>query len=61
VTIYGVTGASGALGGLAVRELLARGVPAPDIIALARTPNKAADLIELGVQVCARRWSSWRL
>lgn len=51
MTVYGVTGGSGALGRLAVRELLARGVAAHDVVALARTPSKAADLIALGVQV----------
>ncbi|MDT4904801.1 MAG: hypothetical protein QOH52_2817 [Pseudonocardiales bacterium] len=51
MTSYAVTGSSGALGRLAVRELLARGVPAADIVALARTPSKAADLTELGIQV----------
>jgi len=51
MTVYGVTGGSGALGRLAVRELLAHGVAAHDIVALARTPSKADDLIALGVQV----------
>lgn len=46
-----VTGASGHLGHLIVRALLARGVPATDIRALARTPDKAADLDGLGVEV----------
>jgi NAD(P)H dehydrogenase (quinone) len=44
MTIYAVTGATGHLGRLVVQELLARGVPAADVIALARTPEKAADL-----------------
>jgi len=48
---YAVTGASGHLGRLAVQELLARGVPASDVVALARTPATAADLAERGVQV----------
>jgi NAD(P)H dehydrogenase (quinone) len=43
MTTYAVTGASGHLAPLVVRELLARGVPAADVIALARTPEKAAD------------------
>lgn len=53
MTIYGVTGASGALGRLAVHALLTRGVPATDIVALARTPGKADDLTNLGVQARA--------
>lgn len=43
-----VTGATGHLGRLAIAELLARGVPASDITAAVRTPDKAADL---GVRV----------
>ncbi len=49
--IYAVTGASGRLGRLAVDELLTRGVPAVDVVALVRTPSKAADLVDRGVQV----------
>ncbi len=41
---YAVTGASGHLGRLAVQELLARGVPASDVVAVVRTRGKAADL-----------------
>jgi NAD(P)H dehydrogenase (quinone) len=41
---YAVTGTTGHLGPLVVRELLERGVPAADVVALARTPEKAADL-----------------
>jgi NAD(P)H dehydrogenase (quinone) len=48
---YAVTGASGHLGRLAVQELLARGVPASDVVAVVRTRGKAADLAGLGVQV----------
>ena len=44
MTTYAVTGATGHLGRLAVAELLARGVPVTDVVALARTPEKAADL-----------------
>ena len=44
MTTYAVTGTTGHLGPLVVRELLARGVPAADVVALARTPEKAADL-----------------
>ena len=49
--IYAVTGASGQLGRLAVLELLGRGVPGSDVVAVVRTPGKAADLAEHGVQV----------
>jgi NAD(P)H dehydrogenase (quinone) len=48
---YAVTGASGQLGRLAIGELLARGVPASDVIAVVRTRGKAADLADRGVQV----------
>lgn len=46
-----VTGATGKLGRLAVEALLERGVPAERIVAAVRTPDKAADLAERGVQV----------
>jgi NAD(P)H dehydrogenase (quinone) len=45
---FAVTGATGHLGHFAIDELLARGVPGSGIVALVRTPSKAA---ELGVQV----------
>ncbi|MBO1766155.1 SDR family oxidoreductase [Allobranchiibius sp. GilTou38] len=48
---YTVTAASGQLGRLAVEELLARGVAAQDVVAVVRTPSKAADLADRGVQV----------
>lgn len=48
---YAVTGASGKLGRLSVQELLARGIPASDIVAIVRSPAKATDLAERGVQV----------
>ncbi|UOZ05627.1 SDR family oxidoreductase [Amycolatopsis sp. WQ 127309] len=51
VRTYAVTGASGQLGRLAVLELVHRGVPASDLVAVVRTPGKAADLAERGVQV----------
>jgi len=44
MTTYAVTGVTGYLGRLVVAELLARGVPATDVVTLARTPEKAADL-----------------
>jgi NAD(P)H dehydrogenase (quinone) len=46
-----VTAASGQLGRLVVRSLLDRGVPAGDIVAGARDPQKIADLAALGVRV----------
>ncbi|GAB7042678.1 MULTISPECIES: NAD(P)H-binding protein [Catenuloplanes] len=46
-----VTGATGHLGRLVVEDLLERGVPAGEIVAAARTPEKAADLAARGVQV----------
>jgi NAD(P)H dehydrogenase (quinone) len=48
---YAITGASGQLGRLAVQELLARGVPASDVVAVVRTPSRATDLADRGVQV----------
>jgi NAD(P)H dehydrogenase (quinone) len=51
MTVYAVTGASGHLGRLAVQELLARGMPAADVVAVVRTRGKAADLADRGVQV----------
>lgn len=46
-----VTGATGHLGRLVVENLLDRGVPAGEIVAAVRTPEKAADLAARGVQV----------
>jgi NAD(P)H dehydrogenase (quinone) len=46
-----VTGATGQFGRLAVEGLLQRGVPAADIAAAVRTPEKAADLAARGVVV----------
>ena len=51
MTTYAVTGATGQLGRLAVEDLLTRGVSAADVVAVVRTPAKAADLAERGVQV----------
>ena len=50
-SVYGVTGASGHLGRLAVQELLARGVPSSDIVAIVRTRGKVTDLARRGVDV----------
>src|SRR5688500_7977041 len=46
-----VTAASGHLGRLVVRALLDRGLPAGEIVAGARRPEKIADLATLGVRV----------
>lgn len=46
-----VTGANGQLGRLVIDNLLARSVPAAEIVAGVRTPSKAADLAERGMQV----------
>lgn len=46
-----VTGATGHLGRLAVEALLDKGTPAREIVALVRTPAKAADLTDKGVDV----------
>jgi NAD(P)H dehydrogenase (quinone) len=54
---YAVTGASGHLGRLVVQELLARAVPAADVVAVVRTLDKAADLADRGVQVRAADYS----
>lgn len=48
---YAITGASGQLGRLVIDELLTRAVSAGDVIAVARTPGKATDLANRGVQV----------
>lgn len=46
-----VTGATGHLGRLVIDALLDRGVPAGEIVAAVRTPEKAAHLAAKGVQV----------
>ena len=51
MTTCAVTGATGHLGRLVVEELLARGVTASDVVAVVRSPEKAADLAARGVQV----------
>jgi NAD(P)H dehydrogenase (quinone) len=43
-----VSGASGQLGGLVVKELLARGVPANNLILVSRTPEKLEEFKKLG-------------
>jgi NAD(P)H dehydrogenase (quinone) len=52
-TTYAVTAASGKLGRLAVEALLAKGIPAGDVVAVVRTPAKVADLAARGVVVRA--------
>jgi NAD(P)H dehydrogenase (quinone) len=51
--MYAVTGATGGLGRLAIAALLKRNVPAADIVAVVRSPAKAADLAQQGVIVRA--------
>lgn len=51
MTTYAVTGATGPFGHHVVEELLSRDVPASDVVAVVRTPSKAADLAERGVDV----------
>ena len=51
MSVIAVTGATGQLGHLIVEGLLAAGAPAGDVVALARTANKADDLAARGVQV----------
>lgn len=51
MTTYAVTGSTGSLGRLAIEALLARGVAPSSVVAVARTPAKAADLTERGVVV----------
>lgn len=51
MTTYAVTGASGKFGRLAVEALLARGIAAADIVAIARSVAKISDLADKGVAV----------
>ena len=46
-----VTGATGHLGRLVVTGLLDAGIPAAEVVAVVRTPERAADLADRGVQV----------
>ncbi|MFT3907639.1 MAG: NAD(P)H-binding protein [Steroidobacteraceae bacterium] len=46
-----VSGASGQLGGLVIKELLARGVPAKNLILVSHTPDKLADYARQGASV----------
>ncbi|MGW3788607.1 SDR family oxidoreductase [Micromonospora chokoriensis] len=49
--IYAVTGATGRLGRLVIGQLLDSGVPAAEIAAIVRSPEKAADLAARGVEI----------
>ena len=51
MTTYAVTGSTGPFGRTAIETLLARGVAPSDVVAIARTPGKAAELAERGVVV----------
>ena len=53
-----VTGASGQLGRLVVQDLLARGVPASDVIAVVRSRDNVAALADRGVRVREADYSS---
>ncbi|MET8085961.1 SDR family oxidoreductase [Micromonospora sp. NPDC005237] len=48
---YAVTGATGRLGRLVIEHLLGAGVPATEIAAIVRSPEKAADLAARGVEI----------
>ncbi|MGW1448703.1 SDR family oxidoreductase [Micromonospora sp. NPDC002411] len=48
---YAVTGATGRLGRLVIGQLLDSGVPAAEIAAVVRSPEKAADLTARGVEI----------
>jgi NAD(P)H dehydrogenase (quinone) len=50
---YVITGATGHLGRLVVRDLLGRGVPAGDITAAGRDITKVKDLADRGVRILA--------
>ncbi|NUR62123.1 MAG: SDR family oxidoreductase [Catenulispora sp.] len=51
MTTIAITAASGHLGRLVVEDLLTRGVPAGQIRAVVRTPEKVQDFADRGVQV----------
>ena len=51
MTTYAVTGASGHFGRLAIEALIARGIAPADIVAIARSTDKVADLADRGVDV----------
>lgn len=51
MSTFAVTGATGHLGTLVIDELLSRGVPAADVVAVVRSAEKAAPLAARGVDV----------
>ena len=51
MTTYAVTGATGPFGHHVVENLLDRGITPRDVVAIVRTPAKAADLAARGVDV----------
>lgn len=51
MTVYAVTGATGGLGGDAVRALIGRSVAPADIVAVVRDIDKASELTDAGVAV----------
>ncbi|GAA2027901.1 SDR family oxidoreductase [Catenulispora yoronensis] len=51
MTTIAITAASGHLGRLVVEDLLSRGVPAGDLRAVVRSPEKVQDFADRGVQV----------
>ncbi|MHB1289131.1 NAD(P)H-binding protein [Georgenia sp.] len=51
MTTFAVTGVTGPFGRTVVEQLLVRGVAPADVVAIARTPEKAQDLAARGVQV----------
>eukprot|EP00727_Mastigamoeba_balamuthi_P003280 m51a1_g1295 hypothetical protein (292) ;mRNA; r:184725-185600 len=57
-TIYGVTGASGHLGSLAIQHLIKRGAAPKDIVAFVHTPSKASALAAQGVRVASLDYTS---
>jgi NAD(P)H dehydrogenase (quinone) len=57
MTTYAVTGATGPFGHHVVETLLERGIAGTDVVAIVRTPAKAADLAARGVEVRAGDYS----
>jgi NAD(P)H dehydrogenase (quinone) len=55
--VYAVTGASGHLGRFVIEQLLARGVPQSDVVAVVRNRGKATSLARRGVQVREANYS----
>ncbi|WP_127131487.1 SDR family oxidoreductase [Georgenia sp. SYP-B2076] len=51
MTTYAITGATGLFAPLVIDQLLERGVAPGDVVAVARTPERAADLAGRGIQV----------